>query len=541
MRSQHAAILDEIERRRSRLNLSLLRVYHGYCLTVALILLAVFHQTVTDTRLGSLDPVLFVRMTVMWAALNLVLLLAVPGLQRRLGNLQHLVFGLVLLDILVVTTLLYASGGVGSGLGTLLLVTVATAAMLLTGHLAKGVPAVATIAVLYEEFYLALSVPHLHDDYFQAGVLGGLYFAVSIVVRFLSRRIRDKDIRALTQAAELADLEQLNRQIIRRMRTGIAVVGADDQVRMLNDAARELLAIAADQTVERLPEPIGQHLHRWRSDIEVRPRPLQLSPESAEIRVNFSPVRPGDPAGDVIVFLEDTAELQQQALQLKLASLGQLSANIAHEIRNPLSAISHAAQLLRESPDIAAGDLRLTEIIHSHCLRMNGVIENVLTTSRRQPPSPVRLALAEQLAKVIEAFKETTPGAEIELAIQQPDMEVRMDRSQLDQVLTNLMANAVRHSQARSGRLWARLEAGIDPRSERPFLNVIDEGSGVDPAGEHRLFEPFFSTEQGGTGLGLYLSRELCEANQARLSYRPHDSGGACFRISFAHPDRVIA
>jgi len=540
MRPQHAAILNEIERRRSRLNLTLLRVYHGYCVAVAAILLTVFHQTVTDTRLGSLHPDLFLRLCTAWGLINLALLLTLPWFRRLLRHYQGLVLGLVIWDILVVSTLLYASGGVGSGLGTMILVTVATSAILVTSRAAHLVPAVATLLLLYEEFYLALATPEVHGDYFQAGVLGTLYFATALVIRFLSGRIRDKDIRALTQAAELAHLERLNRQIILRMRTGIAVVDADAQVSMVNDSARVLLGVSADAMPDHLPEPVASHLRDWRSDIELRPRPFQVTPETAEIRISFSPVRAGDPAGDVIMYLEDTAELQQQALQLKLASLGQLSASIAHEIRNPLSAISHAAQLLRESPELAAGDLRLTEIIHNHCQRMNGVIENVLATSRRQPPNPVRLPLAEQLAKLATAFCETAPDAEIEIAIEPPGMEVRMDRSQLDQVLTNLLSNAIRHSQTRTGRYWVRLEAGVDPHSERPYLNVIDAGAGVDPARQNRLFEPFFSTEQGGTGLGLYLSRELCEANQARLSYRPHPGGGACFRISFAHPDRVI-
>lgn len=541
MRPQHAAIIDEIERRRSRVNLSVWRIYHAYCTVVALLLLALFSQGVNATRLGHFDPALFVRLNLLWGALSAVLLIAGPRLLPRVRGHRQVAFGLFVWDILVIVALIHASGGVGSGLGTLLLLTIATAATLLPARAAQGVAAIAAIGVLYEEFYLGLSAPHLQADYFHAGVLGALYFAVALLVSFISARIREKDIRTLSQAAELADLEQLNRQIISRMRTGIVVVDPDDRVRMLNNAASELLGLDAARSIERLPDAIAVHLQAWRGNTELRPRPLQVQPDSAEIRVNFSPVRAGDPAGDVIVFLEDTAELQQQAMQLKLASLGQLSANIAHEIRNPLSAISHAAQLLRESPALAASDLRLADIIHNHCLRMNGVIENVLMTSRRQPPNPVRLALTEHLEQVVAAFRETTPDAEIELHVEPADAEVRVDRSQLDQVLTNLLANATRHSRARTGRAWARLEASVDARSGRPYLDVLDEGCGVDAAHANRLFEPFFSTEAGGTGLGLYLSRELCDANQARLSYRAGAAGGACFRISFAHPDRVFA
>jgi two-component system sensor histidine kinase PilS (NtrC family) len=541
MRPAHAVVLDEIERRRSRLNLTLLRVYAGYGAAAALVLIAAFQQTFTPTRLGTLDPGIFMRVAVVAALVDLTLVLLLARIGWFARHLRRVVLTLAVWDVLVVAALLYASGGVGSGLGALLLVSVAITAMLLAGNAGLVLPAIATLVLFYEEFYLGLTAPHLRADYFHAAVLGGLFFATALTIRFLSRRIRENDLSSLTQAAELAELEQLNRQIIQRMRTGVAVVDPIGRLRTLNDAALELLDMDAADLPDRLPESVGQHLRAWRRVTDHRARPFQATPESAEVRVSFSPVRPGEPGGDVIVFVEDTAELQQQALQLKLASLGQLSASIAHEIRNPLSAISHAAQLLHESSDLCQGDRRLAEIIHSHCQRMNGVIENVLTTSRRQAPQPVRMALAEELDKVATTFRETLPDAEIETTVEPASLEVQMDRSQLDQVLTNLMQNAVRHSRARSGRPWVRLCAGLDARSGRPYVDVSDEGDGVDEARARRLFEPFFTTERGGTGLGLYLSRELCEANQARLSLRQSAAAGACFRITFAHPDRVIA
>jgi len=233
--------------------------------------------------------------------------------------------------------------------------------------------------------------------------------------------------------------------------------------------------------------------------------------------------------------------VQQQAQQLKLAALGRLSASIAHEIRNPLGAISHAAQLLRESEELSRGDRRLSEIIRDHCKRMNGVVENVLETSRRRPPSPVRLNLSSHLADFAGAFRDSNEDAQICVRIEPHDTEVRMDKGHLDQVLTNLVGNAVRHSREHAGRPLVHLAGGIDARTERPYLNVIDEGPGVPDDMVDHLFEPFFTTAKSGTGLGLYISRELCEANQARLTYHRHEGGGACFRITFSHPDRIIA
>ena len=241
------------------------------------------------------------------------------------------------------------------------------------------------------------------------------------------------------------------------------------------------------------------------------------------------------------IFLEDTGEMQQQAQQLKLAALGRLSASIAHEIRNPLGAVSHAAQLLSESQNLDQGDARLTDIIHSHCQRMNSVIENVLELSRRRPPTPVRLTLSDFLDEFRTGFIESVEDAIIEIDVEPRDTEVRVDKSQLEQALTALVENGTRYSKEAGKDPYVRLEGGMDRRTERPFLNVIDRGPGVPADKLDKLFEPFFTTEASGTGLGLYISRELCEANQARLNYQPQPGGGSCFRISFAHPDRITA
>lgn len=541
MLAHRAEIIDEIERRRYTLNVSLLRVYGYYRLMVALSLTLVFLQASMGNELGALDPTLFLRLTLAYAALNLLSVLVLHVIPRRRFNAQEMATVLAMYDIAVLAALMYTSGGVASGIGLLVLVSVATGAILVTGRRALLLASVAAIAVLYQEFYLSLAAPAYPNDFFQAGVLGALCFAAALALQYLSQRVRDNDIRALTQAAELADLERVNRQVIQRMRTGIVVVDAANRVRLANQAARSLLGIPAEEELDWLPDELEARLEAWRNDTERREGPFQAGPGTPEVRANFSPVRRRDPAADVILFLEDHSELQQQAQQLKLAALGRLSASIAHEIRNPLGAISHAAQLLRESEDLGAGDRRLTEIIRDHCRRMNGIIENVLETSRRRPATPIRLTLDEHLTTFVDAFAESCADADIEVDVNPPHTEIRMDKGQLDQVLTNLVNNAVRHSQEKTGRPWARLEAGVDPRSDRPYLSVIDEGSGVPDDAQAHLFEPFYTTARTGTGLGLYLSRELCEANQAHLAYHPHAGGGACFRITFSHPDRITA
>ena len=539
MTTSNADIIQEVEGRRFELSHGLLKVYNYYRVLVGLALLSVFLQTLIGTRLGTLMPELFATVVFGYIFLNLASAVIVQFLPRRFFAVQYISIALVAFDIFALTWMMYLSGGVGSGLGVLILVGVAAGAIIVTGRVSRLLPALATIAVLYEEFYLSLSTPQLHDDYFQAGVLGILYFAFFLVIQNLSDRIRQRDIRALTQAAELSDLERVNRQIIHRMRTGIVLVDHDNAVRMVNQSALALIGQVQELELETLPETLTNHLNAWRQDVYLRAPPFQIGPGTPQIRVSFSAVRSDSPTGDVTIFIEDTGEIQQQAQQLKLAALGRLSASIAHEIRNPLGAISHAAQLLSESTNLDKGDARLTDIIHSHCKRMNNVIENVLEMPRRTRPKPVRLSLADYLDEFTRGFKESMTDVIIEVNVDPKDTEVRIDKGQLGQVLTNLVGNGIRYSEAHNDEPYIHLQGGIDPRTDRPFLNVIDRGPGVPEDQVVNLFEPFFTTTQSGTGLGLYISRELCEANQARLTYYPHDGGGSCFRITFTHPDRI--
>ena len=223
----------------------------------------------------------------------------------------------------------------------------------------------------------------------------------------------------------------------------------------------------------------------------------------------------------------------------KLASLGRLSASIAHEIRNPVGAMSHAAQLLGESPGMTDDDKRLTEIIETHSSRVSHIIDNVLQLSRRESSQPERLALKPWLEDFAQEFSNTLElqEGELTLADMDPDLEVRMDRSHLRQVLWNLCDNAVKYA-SETGGILVELHADRIQNQGRPYVEVRDHGHGVDAATADKMFEPFYTERSGGTGLGLYISRELCELNRATLLYLDRPGGGSIFRIVFADPDR---
>jgi len=529
---------------------------------VAGTLFLLFRQGGDLTRLGQDNPDLFYTAVVSYALINLAILVAVNFLPRPLLNRSLAVSIVVAIDCLAITGFTYLSGGVDSGLAPLLLVAVAAGAILAASRVSIFLAALATLALLSEEIYLAIINQSSYDGVFQAGVFGVLFFTVAQAIHSISERLRASELQAQTQAAELADLERVNRRIIQRMRTGILVVGAENRVRMGNQSAYALLGMGENQNTPELggdneddapgnlvkldskatelPEKLTRLLVGWRANTNRRARPFQVTSETPEIKVNFSAVRSDASEAEVIVFIEDTSAIAQQAQQLKLAALGRLSASIAHEIRNPLGAIAHAAQLLNESDNIDHGDRRLIDIINNHSKRMNSVIENILELSRRKAPDPTRLRLQSVLEGFVSQFcVAELESAEIDIDVSPDETSVRMDRSQLLQVLTNLCQNGLRYSLDHTGKLTLKLQGGIDPTTDRPFLNIIDDGPGVDETNRATLFEPFFTTEHTGTGLGLYIAREMCEANQARLSYVPIPDAGACFRITFAHPDRI--
>jgi two-component system sensor histidine kinase PilS (NtrC family) len=217
--------------------------------------------------------------------------------------------------------------------------------------------------------------------------------------------------------------------------------------------------------------------------------------------------------------------------------LGRLTASIAHEIRNPLGAISHAGQLLRESSHLHDGDSRLLDIVLNHSHRINGIIENILQLSRRTPPNPRRIQLGEWLPGFIEQYQQCLDDVAVITIHEVKPVQVTVDPEQLSQVLTNLLDNALRYSKKNTGTATAEMAIGTS-NNQLPQLDVLDEGPGIGPREQEKVFEPFFTTESKGNGLGLYIARELCEINQARLHYLRTHAGKSCFRISFSHPDR---
>jgi two-component system sensor histidine kinase PilS (NtrC family) len=520
----------------SNQGLRILRLSHLYRLIIGIALVVLISSDIDEQVLDLANSSLF--RYVSWAYLGCNLLFA-----AWVRNPTHLlqVFTVALLDVLLLSALFYAAGGSPSGLGNLLIVAVAIANILLRGRIGLLIAAVAAIGMIYLTFYQSISRPAAANQYLQAGALGALCFAAAIVLQGLTRRLQLSESLAAQRAADVANLEALNSLILQRMRTGILLLDNQHRVLLANPGALSLLGHESLQGKVLDPHCIElvKRLQQWRINPSMRPQSMQALSNGPLLQPSFVHMQRGEKI-DTLVFLDDISQIAQQAQQLKLASLGRLTAGIAHEIRNPLGAISHAAQLLQESEELPSSDRRLAQIIQDHSRRMNLVIENVLQLSRRRQAEPQLLDLKYWLHRFASEFRHNLPEQQtLHLKTCSGSLQTRMDPHQLTQVLTNLVQNGLRYSSQchPQGQVW--LDLFRDPVSDLPVLEVLDDGPGVPDELLQNIFEPFYTTDNKGTGLGLYISRELCESNQARLDYQRRQGGGSCLRITFAHSRKL--
>lgn len=511
----------------------ILRLYHLYRLAIGVALVLLTSNNLHTELIQLFSPRLFRDTAWLYLILNILIVVLAPRPRRELP-----VLALALLDVLLLSALFYFAGGAPSGIGNLLLITVSIANFLLRGRLGLLVAAVAAIGLIYLTFYLSLGESSVSQQYVQAAALGTLCFAAALLVQSLTRRLQASESIARQRAADVASLEALNSLILQRMRTGMLVIDQHERVLVANHAALELLgetALVGERLALRCPQ-LAEQLRHWRGNPSLLAQAFQAHADGPNLQPNFARLRHRD-KHDTLIFIEDVSQIAQKAQQMKLASLGRLTASIAHEIRNPLGAISHAAQLLQESEALDHSDRRLVQIIDDQSRRMNLIIENVLQLSRRRQAEPQLLELGAWLRQYVEEFRQgLAPNQRLHLEIIGQELLTRMDPNQLAQVLANLIHNGLRYSgQAHAeAQVWLRLFHEDD--GQLPVLDIRDDGAGVAAEQLQHLFEPFFSTESKGTGLGLYISRELCESNRARLDYRERSGGGSCFRIVFARP-----
>jgi two-component system sensor histidine kinase PilS (NtrC family) len=466
--------------------------------------------------------------------------LLLTGRERRFGFKRQVGIGLAL-DIGAALALIHAVDGVENGIALLMMVNIGAGALLLPLRLSLGFAiAMATLGIV-EYFWTLEEFGPAGRNLAEVLMFGTAYLAVTALCHLLGRQMRESFVLAEQRGAEVASLAQLNELIIRRMRTGVLVVDVHETIQLVNEAAWHLLGQPSpnENQLGRVAPELARRLYQWRFDHAHDTRPAQLTPETQAVIPRFARLTVNDDL--FLIFLDDTTLVSRRAEELTLSTLGRLSASIAHEIRNPLAAINYAAQLLEESPALPETDRRLVEIIVNHCNRMNGIVENVLNLSRRERSRPESVDLAQWVFQFVDEFKSShyLDQDELRAVAQSRHLFAMVDPQQLHQVVTNLVQNARNYGRLPAEPARITLTARQLSEGTPPLVEVIDRGPGIPPIVADRIFEPFFTTHEHGTGLGLYLARQMCEANQATLEYVPVAGGGSCFRISLARARRL--
>ena len=489
--------------------------FNVYRLLVALLLLLSVAIWGSNLWFGSRDLTLFIAATVGYVAFSIGGFVLIST--RRRFNWQLTLQ--VAADVGFIVILLYASGGISAGLGLLLLTTLAGAGLISRGRMTLFFAALAAIGVLLEQTYEVLRLDAPETQFVQAGLLSAAYFAIAWLAHALARYAVASEQLAAQRGVDLANLEQVNQLVIRDMQDGVLVVDDRGAIRQCNARAERLLGAlprgrGAAALADYAPELAAQ-FREWLggagTDGGAR------LPFRDNVGARFVPIGGSRRVGAVI-FLEDLSRIQAEARQLKLAALGRLTANIAHEVRNPLGAISHAAQLLQEEPGVNATATRLITIINENSRRLDRMVNDVLRLNRGERAHRERFDLSEFLHGFVEDFCQIE---KIDRSVFQVECEggldVLFDRSHLNQVMWNLCRNALRHS--RRGPASIAVRVAREGARGVVRLDVVDDGPGVAADVRGQLFEPFFTTAAGGTGLGLYIAREVCEANGASLDY----------------------
>ena len=488
--------------------------------------------------LGERSPTLFLATSIAFVVIAVISLITITRGWPSFRVQACFQFGM---DAILITLLGSASGGISSGLHLLLLVSVAAGGVVLPGRTSLFFAAMGTILALIEHSASILTYPIVSGTYTQVGILGFALFSTSLVINFVATRLKKAEAVAKRSVSDLAKLSKLNELVVARLDTGILVVDQQANVQLSNTRAKSLLSFDDANTLKQVNQLLHERFTNWQKGNE-QGQPIRLTTHGPNIALRFVPVSDQVDA-NVVIFLEDLSYTEQQAHQLKLAALGRLTSAVAHEIRNPLGAISHAGQLINESKDLTPADRRLVDIVNQQSDRINLIIKSILSLGRPHTSEPILMDLDDWLGKFRTNFIQIHGCDADNLTLSPTKLEVYMDPDHLHQVLTNLCENAIRHGNGHNGNASATqvlMSGGHTEKEGSPFLDVANDGPVIPRELEDKIFEPFFTTDGNGTGLGLYLARELCQDNNAQLDYIRTNEGNR-FRIKFNRVSNVAA
>lgn len=489
-------------------------------IAVSLNIILVLTDAQTDNSLQ--QPALYSYTLLGYSLLSLVQLLCFKFIATQATR-QLILFFIV--DIICLSLLTFSVGEPNLQLSLLYVIAIFTSAILLSARMSLLITLLAVIAVIYQRFVGSLFDYNKLNTIGNSALLAFLFFVVHGIGQIAVQRFKLLEALTFHQSIELYQLQNINRYILEQIEDGYLVLDESNHIVLTNPAANTLLGIHLPVSHEKTP------LIKWQPDLfelikfsdledgEEFTFESQQSLYTVHVCVKHLVV---PEQALVLLILKDAQKLTQRVQQLKLAALGQLSASIAHEIRNPLAAIVQANELFNESD--AHQQQMLTRMIRKQAKRIDRIVEDTLAMARNKPTEPQNIHLVEFFESLFEEdLVDVKHMIQLELS---ENIQILFDDKQLRQVLINLVRNALRHNASDI----PYIEIKVHAEETKVRIDVIDFGLGVAKRDLSQLFKPFFSTEIKGTGLGLYLSHSFCEANHAKLTYVERQQG-ACFRI----------
>jgi two-component system, NtrC family, sensor histidine kinase PilS len=447
--------------------------------------------------------------------------------------LPALLLSLLTGDVAFIALLMYAGGSAGGPLSILLFPQLAASGWLMRSQIAFFHAALASSVLIVLDSWRLIDGLISPAQILQTGLVGFGYFATVGVALALGRYTKASEDLAAQRGIDVANLEQVNRLIIQDMQDGVLVVDLNGVVRGHNAQVTRLLGgfgrMRGGMRLAEFSSTLHDYWRRWQEDFAEPLPPFKVEATQRLLRVRLVRIGSGLNGG-TLIYLEDLGRAQSEAQQIKLAAMGRLTASIAHEVRNPLSAINQAAQLLEEDGSVAPEGQRLLMMIRTNAKRIDRIVGEVLQLNRRDRQQPEIIGLGDFMHSLVEEIVQAENIAPGGVSIQAPpELVVIFDRGHLNQIVWNLVRNAWQHCQKKDGSIRIVVRPGY--MGDAVICELSDDGPGIPAELRGQIFEPFFTTRPGGTGLGLYIARELADANGAALELLPKGPG-ANFRIT---------
>lgn len=511
----------------------LLKVFILYRFLLACLFIILFYGRLGPSLLGSYNSELYINNSLLYLGITVISGIAIVWRLISYGAQAQI---LIFTDIIILTLIMHSCGGINSGMGMLLAVSIASGGLTIGGRCAMLFAALASLAIMADQVYADFNNIFQTTAYTYTGMLGASYLAIALGSYLLAKRSEQILQLADRQQQTIFDLEELNRYIIQHLQSGIIISSQNQSIQMANEASLRLVNLPfVPAHLSDISKSLSLAFGNWLTDHEQDFALLQFDGQT-EIQIRFM-ILPTRHKDYYMLTLEDIALYNQRLQQSKLASLGRLTASIAHEIRNPLGAISHAGQLLSENSDLSAQDQRLAEIIKSNSNRVNHIIEDILKLSKRTGSRREKIQLQTWLDHYLNNFclEHGVNVEAFELSVPDSPLFAFTDPGHLKQIMDNLCHNALKYGNPQAGPI--NLHCFFYRQS--PCIDVIDNGSPISREHLKHLFEPFFTTSASGTGLGLFISKELAELNQAKLSYHCIENKWNCFRLRLGNAEHT--